>query len=150
MALTLRISNDLLDGLKETLYLAERGREDFEAQAQYGDYSDEDKKRADEEWKKAQNAIASIRTQLDALTSDPLLEAVEKFTEVTRYWVEDDIWQKTNCEEAEASAELFRIMGKTEDASWVISTHAQSDTDEEDSHHHLYLEQQTKEALGNG
>lgn len=147
MALTLRFSKDLVDGLKEVLCMAERGRSDFGYQAQFGDYSEQDKKIADEKWKKAKDAITSIRTQLDTLTEDPIFDAVEKFTEVTRYWVEDDIWQKTSCKEAESSADLFRIMGKTEDASWVIRTHAQSDTDEEDAHHYIYMELQAEKLV---
>ncbi|MGP5014512.1 hypothetical protein ACTXJX_11895 [Glutamicibacter ardleyensis] len=142
--ITLRFSRELLDGLEEVLHLAERGRRDYEEQAQYGDYTEEELAKAGESWKKAESAIASVRAQVGSRDSDPIFEAVERFTGLTRYWVEDDIWQKTSCSEAEASAELFKIMGHPEDASWVIRTHAQSDTDVEDAHHQLYLEVQAE------
>jgi len=53
------IDAQLCDGIEELLSMAERGREDFEHQAAYGDYSTADRAAADRRWLLAQ-AVAKL------------------------------------------------------------------------------------------
>lgn len=58
------IGPDHLAGLAELLALAERGRQDYQHQAQYGDYNQKDQDEATVRWVSARNAALVIRQQI--------------------------------------------------------------------------------------
>lgn len=53
------VSAELVEGIDELLSMARRGREDFEHQATYGDYTAEDRAAADRRWILAE-AVANL------------------------------------------------------------------------------------------
>lgn len=58
------IGPDHLAGVLELLALAERGRQDYQHQAQFGDYSQSDQDEATLRWVNAHNAALAIRQQI--------------------------------------------------------------------------------------
>lgn len=48
------------------------------------------------------------------------------------------------CTEAETVADVFRALGRPDDADGFIGIHAESDQDVEDEHHGMYLEAQAR------
>lgn len=56
------VSAELVEGIDELLSMAQRGREDFEHQASFGDYTAEDRAAADRRWILAE-AVANLLRQ---------------------------------------------------------------------------------------
>lgn len=134
MAITLNLTERQAQGLAELIELAQRGREDFEHQAKTGDYSEIDKHEAAKRWDYARDTIKAVETQQ---CCGPLLalEALEAWVEVARGMYDCDSWMGFTCIEAEATAELARVIGREEVANMIIEAHTEGDDDPEDAHY---------------
>lgn len=135
VAITLRLTDEQVQGLKGLIDFANRGHEDFLQQSQYGDFTPEEFQEAEAQWVSAKRADQAIAAQMASAQDDPVMETVEKFTKEAVSWVEDDIWGKTQCSEAELAAQLYTFLGMPHVAEVIIVVHSQSDTDEGDMHH---------------
>lgn len=62
--LTITMTVEQVQGVKELIEMAERGREDFEEQARYGDYTCEDREAAAQRWHLAEAAAAALLSQV--------------------------------------------------------------------------------------
>jgi len=59
------VDAELVEGIDELLNMAERGRDDFEHQASYGDYSPADRAAADRRWLLAQKVAELLRGEAE-------------------------------------------------------------------------------------
>ncbi|MGP5049290.1 hypothetical protein [Glutamicibacter ardleyensis] len=138
MAITLHLTDEQVQGLKELIDFANRGHEDFLQQSQYGDFTPEEFQEREALWMTAKRAEQSIAGQISSGQDDPVMETVEKFTKEAVSWVEDDIWGKAQCSEVELAAQLYTFLGMPHVAEVIIVVHSQSDTDAGDMHHEYY------------
>lgn len=134
MAITLNLTQRQAAGLAELISLAQRGREDFEAQAETGDYSSADQDAAAARWRLAQEAIAGVNAQ-QCQGPQIALEALEEWADVARGMFDCEAWGSFTCIEAEATAELARVIGRDKIAEMIIECHARGDDDPEDDHY---------------
>ena len=63
--LTITFTEEQARGLAELIDLAERGREDFEYQASFGDYAQDDMQAAEESWQRSQVTAEMLRSELE-------------------------------------------------------------------------------------
>lgn len=63
--LTISLTEEQARGLAELIDLAERGREDFEHQASFGDYAQDDMQAAEASWQRAQVTAEMLRSELE-------------------------------------------------------------------------------------
>lgn len=63
--LTISLTEEQARGLAELIDLAERGREDFEHQASFGDYAEDDMQAAEASWQRAQVTAEMLRSELE-------------------------------------------------------------------------------------
>lgn len=134
MATTLNLTQRQAAGLAELIALAQRGREDFEAQAESGDYSSEDQEAAAARWELAQEAIAGVNAQ-QCQGPQIALEALEEWADLARGMWDCEVWVQLTCSEAEGFANLARSIGRDGIAKMILDLHATSD--EEDDDHYL-------------
>lgn len=63
--LTITFTEEQARGLAELIDLAERGREDFEYQASFGDYTEDDMQTAEVSWQRSQVTAEMLRSELE-------------------------------------------------------------------------------------
>lgn len=63
--LTITFTEDQAQGLAELIDLAELGREDFEYQASFGDYTEDDMQAARASWQRSQVTAEMLRSELE-------------------------------------------------------------------------------------
>ena len=63
--LTITFTEEQARGLAELIDLAERGREGFEYQASFGDYTEDDMQAAEVSWQRAQVTAEMLRSELE-------------------------------------------------------------------------------------
>lgn len=133
MAITITLTDHQAEGLDELLDLALRGREDFQYQAQRGDYSEADERAAEARWTLAESAAKALKTQ-HAGAPHPVVTAVEEWATVAVTIDTENVWEHFTCVEIEAIAQVSRAACRPDVAAQMIELHAVCD-DEFDLHH---------------
>lgn len=133
MAITITLTDDQADGLTELIDLAQRGREDYQHQAQHGDYSTADQRGADARWALAESTAGALKAQ-GAGAPHPVVTAVEEWSTVAITIDTDNVWEHFTCIEIEAIAQVARAACRPDVAAQMIELHAICD-DADDLHH---------------
>lgn len=136
MAITLRLTDEQAEDLKALIMVASRG---YEKNVGISDKASEELPDIHQQRVKAERVAQAIEAQLEHGGEDPVMEVVEQFTKEAVGWVEDEIWGKAQCSEAELASELYRLLGMPSVAEAIIVEHSGSDCDEEDQHHEYYI-----------
>lgn len=133
MAITITLTDDQAEGLTELIELAQRGREDFQTQAHYGDYTPVDQRAADDRWALAESTAGALKVQR-AGAPHPVVTAVEEWSTVAITIDTDNVWEHFTCIEIEAIAKVARAACRPDVAAQMIELHAICD-DADDLHH---------------
>ncbi|MGP9587240.1 hypothetical protein ACT3TB_16445 [Micrococcaceae sp. AOP34-BR2-30] len=119
MTVTITLTDDQAAGITALIEMAERGRENSEAQNTRGNATGDNLA--------AQVTAAALADAQRPGVAHPIIEAVERWIVCAADMDTDNLWEHFTCNEAEATANIARAAGRADIADTILDLHSQSD-----------------------